>query len=108
MRKQGVKFFGFLVLTQLFFGIASYFILKLSSGNKVMAAYMCSAACAVYGIAVLIWHKKKHTDAQFWKNVRILAIIMLAAAVFCFVVAPFPDLYSVRGMTSAAVIVLFK
>lgn len=44
MKKQGLKFFGFLVLTQLFFGIASYFILKLSSGNKVMAAYMCSAA----------------------------------------------------------------
>ena len=108
MKKQGLKFFGFLVLTQLFFGIASYFILKLSSGNKVMAAYMCSAACAIYGIAVLIWHKKKHTDARFWKNVRILAIIMLAAAVFCFLAAPFPDLYSVRGIRSAAVIVPFK
>lgn len=68
MRKQGLKFFGFLVLTQLFFGIASYFILKLSSGNKVMAAYMCSAACAIYGIAVLIWHKKKHT-AVFYKRI---------------------------------------
>lgn len=108
MKRQGLKIFGFLFLTQLFFGIASYFILMFSAGSKILAAYMCSAICCIYGVVVLIWHKKRHTDTRFWKAVRTLAIVMLIAAVLCFLIAPFPNLYSVRGMTSATAIVKFK
>ena len=101
MKRQGLKIFGFLFLTQLFFGIASYFILMFSAGSKILAAYMCSAVCCIYGVVVLIWHKKRHTDTRFWKAV-------LIAGVLCFLIAPFPNLYSVRGMTSATAIVKFK
>lgn len=58
MKRQGLEIFGFLFLTQLFFGIASYFILMFSAGSKILAAYMCSAVCCIYGVVVLIWHKK--------------------------------------------------
>ena len=108
MKKQILKYLGFLFLSQLLMGIAGCLVLVLSSGSKVLAAYMCSALCGVYGVVVLKWHKKKHTDTWFWRAVRKLAILVLIGAVVCFLVAPFPDLYSVRGMTSAAVIVPLK
>ena len=104
MKSQALKFVGFCLVSQLFFGTAKDLIVKYSAGNKVLAMYMCGVAFTVYGVVALIWHKKKHTARWFWKVVRIYAIIMLVAAVVSLIVAPFPDLYTIRGMATALII----
>ncbi len=108
MKNQALKFIGFCLVSQLFFGTAKDLIVKYSAGNKVLAMCMCGVAFTVYGVVALIWHKKKHTAGWFWKVVRIYAIIMLVAAVISFIFAPFPDLYNIHGMTAATAIVKFK
>ena len=95
MKKQILKYIGFLFVSQLLLG---YLVLVFSSGSKVFAAYMCSAICGVYAVVVLKWYKKKHTDVWFWKAVRKVAIIALVGAVFIFLIAPFPNLYTIYGM----------
>ena len=98
MKKQILKYIGFLFVSQLLLGILGYLVLIFSSGSKVFAAYMCSAICGVYAVVVLKWYKKKHTDVWFWKAVRKVAIIALVGVVFIFLIAPFPNLYIIYGM----------
>lgn len=108
MKNQILKFVGFCFISQIYFGVARELILTLSAGNKIFAMYMCAVALTVYGTAVLRWYKKKHTTGWFWKAVQIIAIIMLIAAVLSFAIAPFPNIYNIRGMPSTTAALMLK
>ena len=53
MKNQALKFIGFCLVSQLFFGTAKDLIVKYSAGNKVLAMCMCGVAFTVYGVVEL-------------------------------------------------------